>query len=462
MKTTLSRRNFIQKSAIATAGALTIPRFSIAQSLGTETLNVACIGIGHMGTPAIRSALTENLVAICDVDWRRNDPEWARFSDKERCPADVADQNPDAKKYNDFREMLHDMGDKIDVVMISTPDHTHFPAAMAAMEMGKHVFVQKPMAHNIWQVRTMEKAMRKYGVQTVMGNQGHTFEGARLIVEWVQAGVLGEVKEVHCWTDRPEDMYFPRMSNIPPLPEKVPANLDWKLWQGPVPENDFSPIYAPSTWRGWWDYGVGGMGDIGCHCLDAPFWALSLGMPSKVEVELSESANLQYTPRGAHLIYHFPARGDLAPVKLHWYEGGLLPPKLAGMSEMPSNGMYMVGSEETIYAEGMRPTSPMLWPRQNMAKHGDILKRRPLPRVKGGPHKELLDAVKGLVPKAGSNFEYAAPLTEVVLFGGLAIRTGKSLEWDAEKMEVTNHREVNQFIKEPVRKGWNYGENLWV
>ncbi|MBK1875995.1 Gfo/Idh/MocA family protein [Pelagicoccus mobilis] len=460
MTPNVSRRGFVQKAAIAAAGSLVIPRFSIAKSLGVNNkLNVACVGISHMGKGAVKAGLTENLVALCDVDWRRDDPEW-KFFPNDISPAEIADQNPQAKTFSDFREMLHDMGDKIDVVMVSTPDHTHFPATMAAMEAGKHVFVQKPMAHNIWQVRTMQKAAQKYGVQTVMGNQGHTFEGARLIVEWFQAGVLGEVREVHCWTDRPEPTYFPRQKQYPPVSAPVPEGLDWKLWQGPIPEKEFSPIYAPTTWRGWWDYGVGAMGDIGCHCLDTPFWALELGMPTKVEVELAEPANKHFTPKGAHLIYHFPARGKMPPVKLHWYEGTIRPPKLPGMDTMPSNGMYMIGSEETVYHEGMRPESPMLWPRKNMAKYGDLLKKRPLPRVKGGPHKELLNAIKG-GPTPGSNFDYAAPLTEVVLLGGLAIRSGKTLKWNAKKMKITNHKEVNAFVKEPVRKGWEYGEDLW-
>ena len=408
-----------------------------------------------MGSYAVAEAAKENFVAMCDVDWRPDPKVW-----KNRIPAEVAAKHSSAKRFTDYREMLDSLGDKIDAVLISTPDHSHFPAAMAAMERGKHVFVQKPLAHNIWQVRTLRKAMKKYGVQTVMGNQGHTWETMRLIVEWVQAGILGDVREVHCWTDRPMMPWFQRQESIPPKTAAVPSDFNWDLWQGPTLEREYSPEYLPTLWRGWWDYGVGALGDIGCHCLDAPFWALDLGLPDAVDVKLTEAPNSQYTAFGAHVTYHFPARGDKPPVKLHWYEGEPRPPMLPGMTELPSNGMYMVGSDETLYAAGMRPEGPTIWPRENMVKYRDVLKKRPLPRVEGGPIEELFTAIKG-GPIPGSNFDYASPLTEVVLLGGLAIRSGKRIEYDAENMRITNHPELNRFIKEPVRKGWSYGEDLW-
>ncbi len=451
-----TRRSFIKNSTIAAAGAFTLPRFSIGnpQNMGSK-LNVACVGIASMGSYAVSQGANENLVGLCDVDWREN-PEYR----KGKGPLAQANNHPQAKRFTDFREMLHEMDDKIDTVLISTPDHTHFPAAMEAMQRGKHVFVQKPLAHNIWQVRTLRKAMHKYGVLTNMGNQGHTWEAMRLIVEWVQAGIVGDVREVHCWTDRPKMPWFRRQESIPPVKERIPKGLDWKLWQGGTKFRPFSSEYVPTLWRGWWDYGVGSLGDIGCHCLDAPFWALELGMPTAVDVELMEPVNDDYTVFDAHVIYEFPARGNKPAVKLHWYEGRPRPPMLPGMTELPGNGMYMLGSEETLYAKGMRPESPTIWPRENMMKYKDILKKRPLPRVDGGPIEELFTAIKGGA-KPGSNFDYASPLTEVVLLGGLAIRTGKRIEWDAKKMRITNHPELNRYIKEPARKGWRYGEDLW-
>jgi predicted dehydrogenase len=326
--------------------------------------------------------------------------------------------------------------------------------------------VQKPLAHNIWQVRTLQKAAQKYGVQTVMGNQGHCWEGIRLVKEWFEAGVLGEVKEVHCWTDRPKGKVG--FINPPPAhPAKtalVPEGLSWDLWQGPVAPRDYSPEYLPQFWRGWWDYGCGGLGDIGCHCLDAPFWTLQLGMPEKVEVvEQEKWEHRAYTAPASHIIFHFAARGDLPAVQIHWYEGGLLPEALPGMTKgLPDNGMIMKGSKETLFSEGMRVQSPQLWPRERMTPLIDVLRRKPLPRsVAGEPIGELFAAIRGDIPHAGSHFDYACPLTELVNTGVLAIRSGKTIEWDSANMKVKDAPEFDALIKEPVRDGWSYGEDLW-
>lgn len=470
MNRAISRRRFLQ-SALAGATAVGFPPFVIGRdqprtdktkksgkpgSSEKSRINIACVGLGHMGSAAVAAAKQENLVALCDVDWREEEAVWG-----DRMPAQFVAENPQAKKFSDYREMLDEMGDKIDAVFISTPDHSHFPAALAAMERGKHVFVQKPLTHNIWQARTLQRAMRRYGVQTVMGNQGHCSEGIRFIKEWFDAGILGEVREVHCWTDRPIPPWFIKSASVPPAAEIVPAGLDWDLWRGPVTARSYAADYLPQRWRGWWDYGVGSLGDIGCHCLDAPFWALQLGMPTAIDVELEERANDQFTPFGAHLTFQFPARGALPPVRLHWWEGKPRPNKLPGMNKLPGNGMYMIGSRETLYHEGMRPNSPQLWPRERMADYTDILKKRPLPRVAGGPFEKLIRAIKGEGPTPGSNFDYAVPLTEVVLLGGLAIRTGKRIEWDSGKMQITNLSGMAPYIKEPARKGRRYGEGLW-
>lgn len=458
MKHPISRRNFVSNMAVGTAGALAFPYLAQGahHASAASKLNVACVGIGHMGNAAVKDGLTENIVALCDVDWRADEAIWG-----DRNPAQTVAEIPQAKQFTDFRRMLDKMHKDIDVVQVSTPDHTHFPIAMAAMEYGKHVFVQKPLAHDIWQLRTLQKAARHYGVKTVMGNQGHTFEGARLIKEWYDNGVLGEVREVHCWTDRPIGPWFIKPTSIPPMKEKTPKDVDWDIWQGPTKERSFSSEYVTTKWRAWWDYGVGCLGDIGCHCIDTPYWALDLGLPTAVDVELDEPANKQFTPFGAHVTFHFPARGTKPPVTLHWWEGRPRPPKLEGMKELPSNGMYMVGSKETVFHEDMRPVSPQLWPRERMYDYKDVLKKRTLPRVEGGPRLELFRDIKGEGPRAGANFDYAAPLTEVILLGTLAIRQGHRIEWDAEKMEITNVPGLSHLIKEPVRKGWSYGENLW-
>lgn len=447
------RRQFLKTAALS---AFAGPNILRAQN-SKQKIRVACVGIGQMGNGAVSGSRDEEIVAFCDVDWRELGG---------RSAAEIAKKHPKVPKFTDFREMLDKKGGEIDAVLISTPDHIHFPAAMAAMEAKKHVFVQKPLAHNIWQVRTLQKAAQKYGVQTVMGNQGHCWEGIRLVKEWFEAGVLGEVKEVHCWTDRPKGKVG--FINPPPAhPAKtalVPEGLSWDLWQGPVAPRDYSPEYLPQFWRGWWDYGCGGLGDIGCHCLDAPFWTLQLGMPEKVEVvEQEKWEHRSYTAPASHIIFHFAARGDLPAVQIHWYEGGLLPEPLPGMTKgLPDNGMIMKGSKETLFSEGMRVQSPQLWPRERMTPIIDVLRRKPLPRsVAGEPIGELFAAIRGDIPHAGSHFDYACPLTELVNTGVLAIRSGKTIEWDSASMKVKGAPEFDAWIKEPVRDGWSYGEDFW-
>ncbi len=450
----LPRRHFLKTAALTT---LASPNLLLRGQDTKQKIRVACVGIGQMGRGAVQASLGEEIVAFCDVDWRDTG---------ERSAIRAANAHKDVPRFTDFREMLDNKGKDIDAVLISTPDHTHFAAAMAAMEAKKHVFVQKPLAHNIWQVRTLQKAAKKYGVQTVMGNQGHCWEGIRLVKEWFEAGVLGEVKEVHCWTDRPKSKvgFLHEVPTALPTGEPVPKDLDWKLWQGPVAEREYSSTFLPQFWRGWWDYGCGGLGDIGCHCLDAPFWALQLGLPEKVEVvQQNKHENPHYTASGSHIIFHFGARGALPPVKIHWYEGGLLPEALPNMPKgLPDNGMIMKGSKETLFSEGMRVQSPQLWPRERMKDHYEVLRRKTLPRSKAGePVGELFAAIRGEIPHAGSHFDYACPLTELVNTGVLAIRSGKTIEWDAENMKVKGMPDLDAWIKEPVREGWSYGEDLW-
>ena len=448
------RRQFLKTAAFSAFAGPNILRAADTK----QKIRVACVGIGQMGNGAVNASRDEEIVAFCDVDWRDTKSKRSAFA--------ISQEHPKVPRFNDFREMLDKKGSEIDAVLVSTPDHIHFPAAMAALEAKKHLFVQKPLAHSIWQVRTLHKAAQKYGVQTVMGNQGHCWEGIRLVREWFEAGVLGEVREVHCWTDRPVSKvgFAQTFPTQVPTGEPVPEGLDWKQWQGPVAETGYSPLYWPQFWRGWWNYGCGGLGDIGCHCLDAPFWTLQLGMPEKVEVVEQKPGDLKaYTAPQSHIIFHFAARGSMPPVQIHWYEGGLLPEALPGMAKgLPDNGMIMKGSKETLFSDGMRVQSPQLWPRERMTPLIDILRRKPLPRsVAGEPIGELFAAIRGEIPHAGSNFDYACPLTEVVNTGVLAIRSGKTIEWDTENMKVKGDDSFDAWIKEPVREGWSYGEDLW-
>ncbi len=450
--TKINRRGFLGSAGVA-AGAFVLPRFAIGnpETRGSRRLNVAVVGVSGMGGYATDQAAKEHLVALCDVDDVR--------------AAGAFKKHPDVPRFKDFRVMLDKLGKEIDAVSISTPDHTHFAAAMAAMERGKHVFVQKPLAHNIWQVRTLAKAAKHYQVITQMGNQGHTFPGMRRIKEWIDADVLGEVREVITWTDRPNPPWFIPPQSYPIATGPAPATLDWEVWQGPTAARPYSGEYVPVKWRGWWDYGCGPLGDIGCHTFDAPFWALGLGSPSKVEVERKEPPCPGFISMSSLVTYHFPARGKRPPVVLKWYEREREVPKPKRWDEGSAldkeGGMYMEGTKETLYAAGMRPTSPQLKPNARfMELKPELTKIARLPDVGNGPIEEWTRAIKGEGPMPGSNFEYAAPLTEMVLLGALAQRIGKAIEWDAEAMRVKGMPELDALIREPAREGWRYGETL--
>jgi len=448
----MKRRSFIKSSA---AGASTLPLFSIGKpgEAANSKLNVAVVGAAGMGGYALKEAAGQNLVAICDVDANR-----AKGAHK---------KHADVPGFTDYRQMMDKMHGEIDAVTVSTPDHSHFPACMAAMERGKHVFVQKPLAHNIWQCRTLAKAAKHYKVITQMGNQGHTFEGMRRIKEWVDAGIVGDVKEVITWTNRPNPPWFVPPPSFPPPEAPVPDTLDWDLWQGPTKPRPYSPHYVPVKWRGWWDYGCGALGDIGCHTFDAPFWTLGLGIPTKVEIERKEPPGPGFIPMSTIVTYHFPARGKKPPVVMKWIEKDYPVPKPKRWDQkkaMPGGGgMYMEGTKETIYHAGMRPNSPMLTPGERfMEMKGTLSKIEKLPSLGNGPIQEWMRAIKGEIPAPGSPFSYAAALTEVVLLGALAQRTGKTIDWDAKNMKVKGQPELDTLIKEPVRDGWAFGENLWV
>jgi predicted dehydrogenase len=441
----LKRRSFIKR----TTAAGILAGFSISR-LGAQSannkLNIAAIGVGGMGAGNIEKCSGENIVALCDVDFKRGGETFEKF--------------PQARRFKDFRVMLDTMEKKIDAVIVATPDHTHAVATMEAMRRGKHVYTQKPLTHSIWEARQLTEAARKYGVATQMGNQGHSSEGARLTVEWIRAGVIGEVREVHCWSDRPirgtrfqGRMYWPQgVSGRPQDKPSVPDTLDWNLWLGPAPYREYHPGYVPFNWRGWWDFGTGALGDMGCHIIDHPCWALKLGYPESVEAS-STHVNSETAPLASIITYQFPAREGLPPVRLIWYDGGIKPPRPAELEpddDWPVDGVLYVGDRGKMMhkSHGGRP---VLLPLSRMDGF-----RRPdktLPRVKGSHEQNWIDACKGGEP-ACSNFDYSGPLTEVVLLGNLAIRSEGPLLWDGPGMRVTNNDAANQYVKREYRKGW--------
>jgi len=446
----LSRRSFLKTSAAAGTGVVFIPNF--ISHAPNRKLKYAVIGVGGRGKASWSKVPEESLIAMCDVD--------------DRMTQNAYKERPNAKKFKDFRVMFDKMANEIDAVIIATPDHTHFPAAMTAMELGKHVLVEKPLAHNIWQLRTLQKAAKHYGIVSQMGNQGHTTNGIRLIKEWYEAGVLGEVKEVIAWQGKinfKKDGYFANPKTFPPREDPIPNGLNWDLWQGPTAERPFNNLYAPRTWRGFYDYGNGKLGDWCCHTLDAPFWALNLGLPQSVEAKIKDPVpDHSFVATESVVTWHFGARGNKAPVTMKWYEGFEKPAVRPewGIDELPNGGMIMIGDKNTLYTGG-RPNNPRLLMKEEQWQ--DFLKNSPektIPRVgEEQPVQEWINAIKNdTLP--GSNFDYAASLMEMAQVGILAQRFGGKFNYDAKNMKAIGRPELDKYIKEPVRQGWAYGENL--
>ena len=448
--TNLSRRSFITTSAAIAAGTAILPGLTRCKGFGK--LNIAVIGVGGRGKDNWKECMNENIVALCDVSDSAAEEGFKTFAN--------------AKRFKDFRVMFDKMANKIDAVIVATPDHIHFSATMAAMQLGKHVYVEKPLAHNIWQLRTLRKAAKHYKVITQMGNQGHAGMGIRFIKEWYEAGVLGDVKEVMAWSDGPgfsPEGWFSKPDGFPPSVEAIPAGLDWDLWQGPAAPRSFNHCYVPKRWRGWYDFGNGVLGDWGCHTLDAPFWSLDLGMPVSVDPLVRPEAPEGFVTDQSVLKFEFEARGTKPPVTLKWHDGGLKPENRPewGLKELPGSGMIMIGSKASLFTDG-RPDNPkLLIPEEDWNRFTKNLPPQTIPRVKGGPVAEWLRAIKGDGPMPGSNFEYSARLTEMALLGVLAQRFNTRIEYDTVNMKVTNHPDFDVHIKEPVRKGWNYGDELW-
>ena len=437
----ISRRSFLKTATLASA-ALSLPNIMRSQAgqSPNNKLNIALCGVGGQGRSAITGLKNENFVAFCDVDDERAAATYKEY--------------PDVPRFRDFRVMFEKMGSQIDAVTVSTPDHMHFPIAMAALSLGKHVFVEKPLTHTIAEARALAALAREKKVATQMGNQGHANEGLRLLKEWFQAGVLGEVREVHSWTDRPiwpQGVRRPDHSKMLPV---APQTLDWNLWLGVAQEREYDPAYLPFSWRGYWDFGTGALGDMGCHIMDGAYWALDLTQPTSVEAISAHATD--YSPPTASVVnYHFPARGNLAPVKWTWYDGGLqptLPPELELTRQLQPNGSLIVGSKATVFAPTYYESARII-PEVRMKELAPTLPPKTIPRIEGGHFAEWVRACKGGVP-AGSNFDHASRLTETVLLSNLAIRAGRRIEWDSAALKVTNLPEVNQYVSQPHRAGF--------
>jgi len=435
----MSRRYFMMGSAAAVGMAA---RRAKARTVSpNEKLNVAGIGVGGMGNHDVDNVgRTENIVALCDVD----DAHAAKCFDK----------YPNAKKYRDYRVMFDKQKD-IDAVIIAVPDHQHAFVTMAALQLGKHVYCEKPLTHSIAEARTVAEAARKAGVATQMGNQGQASEEARVLCELIWDGAIGNVREVHGWSNR-NPAICRRGMGRPEGSTPVPGTLEWDLWLGPAPDRPYvAQVYQPFVWRGWWDFGTGVLGDIGCHNFSAIFKALKLGAPSSVEAVSTHSqcppeVIRESAPVASIVKYQFPADGDRPALTITWYDGGMMPwrpEELDPERKMGGgDGMLYVGDKGKILDHRLIPEARM----KEYGAPPKVLTRSP------GHYAEWINACKGGEP-AGSNFDHAGPLTEAVLLGNIAIRTGKKVEWDSATMTVTNNPEANAFVNPPYRDGWSLG-----
>jgi predicted dehydrogenase len=447
----LTRRTFLFGSAAAVAAATTVKGlYGPGRVMANSKLNIASVGCGGKGQTDINGCKASEInVAFADVDWRT-----ARRT---------FDENPDVPKYKDFREMLDKHGKEIDAVTVTTPDHMHTYIAATCMALGKHVYVQKPLTWSVGEARYLRELAKATGVVTQMGNQGHAQDGTREFVEIIESGVIGDVKEVHLWTNRP---IWPQGVAAPAEKMPVPEEMDWDLWLGVAPKRAYNAAYAPFKWRGWWDFGAGALGDMACHIADPANWALQLSSvgPKSVELISQEGANPDTFPTKAVIKYEFPARGSQPPITLTWYDGGNLPTRPA---DVPAdvklgegdNGTLMVGTKGSITCDTYGD-NPRLLPAE---KFMDFKKPAPkYARIPGEqwlqPYREWTDCIKNGT-KPGSNFDYSGPLTEWVVMGNLSLHfPGQKLEWDAKNMRVTNVPEANKYVMREYRKGYSLPE----
>ncbi len=427
-----SRREILRNAAYAGIGIWAFrnrPAWPQAPS-PNERLNIAGIGVGGRGLENIRACQSENIVALCDVDEKRARPAFEQF--------------PQARRFRDFRVMFDQMANEIDAVVVSTPDHTHAIPAAIAMRLGKHCYCEKPLTHSVYECRYLTELAAKMKVATQLGTQIHAGDNYRRVVELVQSGAIGEIREVHVWfaggyggMDRPKDQ--------PPVPE----GLDWDLWLGPAPYRPYHPAYVPAGWRAWWDFGNGTLGDFGCHYMDLPFWALKLSHPVRVAASSPLPPHPETTPPVLTVVYEFPARGDLPPVTLTWYNGSKNRPEVPEIKDPNRwpNGVLFVGSKGKLVADYGKH---QLLPEEAFA---DFKRPEPFIPPSIGHHQEWIRACK-TGEKTTCDFSYSGPLTEAVLLGNVSFRVQSPLEWDWKNLKATNCPEADRFVRREYRQGW--------
>lgn len=424
-----NRRNFLRGSVAGATGWMIFPSGLLARGQSpNENLNIAVIGLGGRGSANLNGVSGENIVALCDVDEQRAGKAYEKFSG--------------AKKYHDFRKMLDEMESQIDAVVVSTPDHTHAHPSVKALRMGKHLYCEKPLAHSVSECRLMKDLAREKGLATQLGAQRHTLTNMHRVVELVQTGAIGEVREVHAWIGGDRGM-----PSKPAEFPAVPSHLKWDLWLGPAKDRPYSPEYCPYKWRFWWDFGTGETGNWGCHILDISYWALGLKYCTKVSAS-GPPVDPERTPKSMQVQYEFPARGDKPPVTLHWYHTKT-PPPVVTEKNLPSKGAntLFIGSKGMLIC-GF--SNRKLLPEDQFKDF-----QAPEPYIPDSPgfYKEWISACKGGQP-ATCNFDYSGPMAETVLLGNVAYRAGQQFDWDAEKLTAPNCDAIEPHIRPEYREGW--------
>ena len=476
MNTGLNRRSFLKRAALA-AGAVSAVRLFptpnlLAARSPSDILNCVLIGCGGRGMTHLNEIVArnkQNLVAIVDPEEKRHAEVQRWLKGKEQDPAKL-------QIFTDYRQMFDKIGKQIDTVFIAAPNHHHATASMIAMQLGKNVYCEKPVCHDIAEARKMREMAKRYKVATQMGNQGHCEEGYRRLCEYIWAGAIGKVTETHSWTDRANGGIGPRPPSLP-----VPAGLHWDEWIGPAPYRDFHTDLHPHEWHGWYDFGNGSIGNMGCHVLDGAFWALKLEHPTSIEVEEIRGGSDERYPTGSRIRWDFPARGEMPPVKVYWYEGlnktttaeavgGLkaakgdarnLPPPLLELRKQYPDEELDGGDSGTLYVgdKGVIFT----------ATYGDKMHIVPWDKMRAAPQPpktlprpqniftDFIEACRAGKTDTAVSFDYGTRLTEFAVLGNLAqhVGAGKKVEWDGPKMKVTNLRELNRWVKRDYRKGWH-------
>ena len=508
----MTRRTFLSKVAVSGAAITIVPRHVLGRGFTppSDLLNIACVGVGGMGRSNLINLASQNLAALCDVDWGYTDKNLSHLDtdasnlqqhidhpdaappagaqsapriDPEKAKARLAailhlknDLIPKAKRYSDYRKMLEQQKD-IDGVVIATPDHMHAPIALACMDLGKGVYVQKPLTWSVDEARQLARRAKDTKVATQMGNQGHSLDDARTAVEYIWAGAIGEVREIHVWTDRPVGFWpqgVPRpQASAEPLDSlkwdqkgvdarlaaamagnyPIPDTLSWDLFLGVGPNVPYHPIYHPFNWRGWIDWGCGAIGDMGAHLLDVSMWGLDLGLPTSIET-VSTPFNRASFPTATLTFYEFAARRSMPPVKLTWYDGGLMPrkPEELGQEELiKEGGALLIGSKGKLMYNTYG-AHPRLLPQSLQDSVAKPTQK--LPRIANEGHEmNWVDAIK-TKSEACCSFEYASKLTETMLLGVVSLKAGKKIEYDSANMRVTNVPAANEFLSRQYRQGW--------